>query len=370
MNRQLLCLLGVLSAVDLAGGCARAPHEEMVIERQVKLSPEHYPKPSGIIKVSDGDFVVFGVTGRGVATDYRPWATRVSPSGEMRWEYLQERTSFDRGFYGAIELKDQTILMCGAIDVNRETTVVLDHLRADGTLIEEQLIHPTTDGAGRLGQFNCAPWEDGMALAGGIIFGPTPTAWLAKVNGRLRVELEKFNPEYRPGELVQSSEGGLFMLSWSDAAHFILKLGRSGSVLARHALPQGENHLVQRGGANRAGVGVVSLFPSFKTELLQFDDQLLQTNSVTLHNVGLQKAIELSDGTIEIFGSEFHNGPTAAVTRIYTNGSYRTFLLQPPYRSPWYSAAVPTETTNEIAATRELVDGGTIQLVLDWIVFR
>jgi len=63
-------------------------------------------------------------------------------------------------------------------------------------------------------------------------------------------------------------------------------------------------------------------------------------------------------------------GATAAVTRIYKNGSRRDFLVHPPYRSPWYSAAVATGTSNEVAATRELVDGPAIQLTLDWISFK
>jgi hypothetical protein len=88
------------------------------------------------------------------------------------------------------------------------------------------------------------------------------------------------------------------------------------------------------------------------------------TNKLTLHNVGVEKAVELSDGTIAIFSSEFHNGATGAVTRIYRNGRHKRFLDQPPYRSPWYSTVVATGISSEVAATRELVDGPAIQLVL------
>ena len=61
---------------------------------------------------SNDDFNAFGVTGRGIVTDYRPWATRVSPSHERRWEFLQKSVS-DEGFYSGIELKNLTTLMCG-----------------------------------------------------------------------------------------------------------------------------------------------------------------------------------------------------------------------------------------------------------------
>jgi hypothetical protein len=162
MERQLLWLFGVLCLVDLTGGCARAPDEQMVIERQVRLSPGHFGvTPYGVTRTDDGDFVVFGAIGGG--QDYRPWATRVSSSGEIRWDFVQgapdgwsDRSVSSQRFFGAVELRDHTTVLCGLVMPERRRTVVLDHLRADGTLIEEQLIHPTTE-TGQLAGFNCAP---------------------------------------------------------------------------------------------------------------------------------------------------------------------------------------------------------------------
>jgi hypothetical protein len=370
MTKQLRCFLGLLITLALTDGCAPAPDEKMVIERRVNLPSEHYPKPYGISRMSNGDFVVFGVTGRGVATDYRPWATRVSVSGEKRWEFLQGGIAALQGFHSAFELDDHTIVLCGLINPERRSIVVLDHLRADGSLLEERLIRPNSP-TGHLSLFNCSPWGHGIALAAGIFFGSgDPTGWLARVDEHLQVQWEQFNSNYNGGDLIQSGDDGLYMLSWAGADSFILNLGPTGAILARHGLPEGESHLVQRSNANRSGVAVVSMSPEDTTDLLEFDGQLRQTRRLTLHNVGVQKAVEPSDGTITIFGSQFHNGATAAVTRIYKNGSHRVFLPQPPHQSPWYSAAVASGANNEFAATRELFDGRTMQLLLDWISFK
>jgi hypothetical protein len=85
------------------------------------------------------------------------------------------------------------------------------------------------------------------------------------------------------------------------------------------------------------------MLSTLETEILRFDDQLRgPTGKLKLYNVGVKKCLELPDGSIAIFGSQFHNSATAAVTRIYKDGSSKGFLLESPYQSPWYEDAVFT----------------------------
>jgi hypothetical protein len=370
MKRQLLCLLGVLSAVGLTAGCARAPDEQMVIERQVRLSPKLFGMtPYGVTRTDDGDFVVLGATGGG--QDYRPWATRVSSSGEIRWDFVQgppdgwhDHSVSSQRFYGAVELPDHTTLLCGFIRPGLRGTIVLDHLRADGTLIEERMIRANTGSS--FTRMNCAPWGGGLALVGGIEGSPTGIGWLGRVDDQLQLQWEKFNPGYIYDDLVQAGNGELFVLSWSGGSCFVMSLGSSGEILARHSLPAGENHLVKPGEANRSGVSVVTTLPSSATELLEFDGQLHQSKSRSLGDLGVRTAVEAADGTVSIFGGELHGSATAAVTRVYKNGSYRTFSVPPLHQSPWYYDATPTAKAKEFAATRLVGTAAT----LDWIAFR
>jgi hypothetical protein len=52
--------------------------EQMSIDKQTKLSPEHRVMPYHVARLSDGDLLIFGSNDQ---LNYRPWATRVSPTG-------------------------------------------------------------------------------------------------------------------------------------------------------------------------------------------------------------------------------------------------------------------------------------------------
>jgi hypothetical protein len=75
---------------------------------------------------------------------------------------------------------------------------------------------------------------------------------------------------------------------------------------------------------------------------------------------------ELPDGSIAIFGSRFDRGATAAVTRVYPDGSYKVFVIEPQHQSAFYYDAVATTNKKEFAATRWI----GVQPVLEWIVFK
>ena len=161
----------------------------------------------------------------------------------------------------------------GVVELNPESTVVLDQPASRRSPHRGAAHSPQFD-TGNLGGFACALWGDGFALIGSILFGPRgPTGWLARVDEHLQLQRETFNDQYAPSALIQSDDGGLFILSRSRVDYFILRLRPNGEVLVRHALPAGESHLVHPSDANRSGVSVVSMLSSGTTERLQCDDQ-------------------------------------------------------------------------------------------------
>jgi hypothetical protein len=88
---------------------------------------------------------------------------------------------------------------------------------------------------------------------------------------------------------------------------------------------------------------------------------------IELNNAGVKKCLELSDGSIAIFGSQFHGIATAAVTRLYKDGTSKGFLLEPQNQSPWFIDAAYTGHGTQFVAVRSTVDGG---MVVEWISFR
>jgi hypothetical protein len=339
--------------------------EHMTIDKQIQLSTVHRGvTPYVVSRASNGDFFVAGAIEE---LGYRPWAMRVSPNGEVRWEFAAGES--DRGtdrsvpgqrFNGVIELPDQTTIFCGTENENKRAIIVLDRIGIDGSLIEQRIVQPSR----LVTTFSCAKWNDAIVLVGGVFGTPAGTGWLAKIDAQLNLQWEKFSDDYANGDIVETAGGGLFLISRTGN---LIKLGPSGDILARKTLPDGEQSLVHPV-ASGSTVSVAMMLSTLETEILRFDDQLQgPTGKWKVHNVGVKKCLELPDGSITIFGSQFHNSATAAVTRIYKDGSSKGFLLEPPYQSPWYEDAVFTGNKNQFAAVR-LVNSG--QAVLDWVSFK
>jgi len=118
----LVLILGMLVTRPLVA-------EQMSIDKQTKLSPEHRVMPYHIARLSDGDLLIFGSNDQ---LDYRPWATRVSSTGQVRWEFLQggsdgwnDKSQKGQRYDSLIEFRDGSILLCGTKIADRERMVLL-----------------------------------------------------------------------------------------------------------------------------------------------------------------------------------------------------------------------------------------------------
>lgn len=373
MKHGTLTLYATLSsiiAIGLAGnvGALSATSEHMVIDRQIKLSTVHRAvHPFVVTRASDGDLVV---AGSNEELGYRPWATRLSANGAVRWEFVDGET--DEGedrkipgqrFNGVIELADQSTILCGLRYENKSASVVLQKRRIDGTLIDQRIVRPSRP----MTKFSCTGWNGGVAVAGSVFGQQAGTGWLAKIDAQLNLLWEKFGDDYINSDILETAGGGLVLTSWSGSAFDLVKIGPAGEILARRTLPEAEYKLVHPVSIGSA-VSAVGMIDTLDTEIFHFDDKIQSSpTTVKLRNAGVKKCIELPDGSLAIFGSQFHNSATAAVTRVYKDGSSKGFVIQPPYQSPWYEDATFTGDKNQFAAIR-LVNGG--QAVLDWVSFR
>jgi hypothetical protein len=119
--------------------------------------------------------------------------------------------------------------------------------------------------------------------------------------------------------------------------------------------------------APHADLRLASFKSTLKTEIVDLGDQLHPRRKIELHNAGVKKCLQSSDGSIAIFGSQFHGIATAAITRLYKDGTSNGFLLEPQNQSPWFIDAAYTGQGKQFVAVRTTVDLG---VVVEWISFR
>jgi hypothetical protein len=133
-----LVFFGFALAVML-DSCALPTAERMTVDRQVKLSPGHFMMPYQIRQASNGDVIVFGSTDE---FDTRPWATRISATGVVRWDLVVggpngppiDRSVRGQRFFEALDFPDQSTLLCGIRRVDSHQVVFLDKVGPDGSL--------------------------------------------------------------------------------------------------------------------------------------------------------------------------------------------------------------------------------------------
>jgi hypothetical protein len=272
--------------------------ERLQIEKQVKLSPGHQVMPYRITRASNGDLVVFGSIGQ---VDYRPWATRLTPGGEVRWEFLEggpdgwnDQSAKGQRFHSAIELPDQTMLFCGIKVVNKERLVLLDHLGVDGSLIDERVIRPDREKSSITG-FDCIRWNDGIALIGGASGYPAGTGWLVKLDWQLNLQWQKFDDQYVGANVMEAASGGFFYINTfmsnpNGSKTTLMKMGPTGEIIARHALFDDDSPVPVYPVEPRSDVRLALMKDTLKTEIIDLDDQLSGPKRVIkLHNAGVNK---------------------------------------------------------------------------------
>jgi hypothetical protein len=343
----------------------------MMISREVTLAPGHHALPYLITRTSNGDFVVAGSTGIG---DFRAWATRVDRDGKRLWEYVdggpgawEDLNGRGQRFYGAVDLPNQETLLCGIkSDADNSLIGFLVRVRRDGSIIDQRRLTP-----GRRGDvvgLVCTRWADGIAVVGAITGRPAGIGWLVKLDAQGNIAWEKFDKYYGYGGAIQAPAGNLILIGGSGADDSIVKIDPDGEVLARHLRPDGESLLVNPP-TPRPGVRMgVMLLDSLETEVVDFDDSLRgPSHAKKLENAGIKKCLELDDGTVVLFGGQFHNSATtASIAVLQPDGTSSAYPIEPANHSPWIIDAVPSGADGEFATVRQ-VDGAAI---LAWISIR
>jgi hypothetical protein len=364
VSRTLLATCALLTCNSFAA--------HLVINREVTLSSRHNPGPTLITRASNGDFIIAGSSdnGRGYA-----WATRVDSNGQLIWEHLAGRRgdSNDYGrlgasIYGAIDLPNQETLLCG---VKTTGIALLIRVRGDGSVVDERQLDPSrTDGS--ITAIRCSRWGNGFAVIGKVSGRPKGTGWLVKLDAKTDFVWQKFADYFSYGDVMEAPNGGLFFISWSNVSvadvTSVARVDSTGALVFNYPLPADSSdwqlvHPLEP----RSSVRVAYMLSQTRTDVVELDDRLRDPKHIWhLHDAGLKAAVEMTNGSITILGSQWHNAATAALTIVDRNGDSQNFLMRPPYASPWFIAAVQSGSPNELATIRQV--GPLFQLA--WISIK
>jgi hypothetical protein len=188
----------------------------------------------------------------------------------------------------------------------------------------------------------------------------------------LNVKAERYGDEYGTTRVIAATNGAFFVVNTAlrnpdGSSTSVIKFGASGEVIARHVFSDDDNPELVRPAAPRSDLRVVLMQDTLKTQVVDLDDRLHPTRVIKLHNAGVKQCLGLPDGSLAIFGSVFHNTATAAVTRVYSDGTSKTFPVEPENQSAWYYDAVYLGERAEFAAVRS---AGDQQAVLDFVSFE
>jgi hypothetical protein len=258
-----------------------------------------------IVKTPDGGFVITGSILIDTSEN-KVWATRVTSSGEVVWNYGMP-TEADKDFkgvkgtlFGALMLSDNSTLLCGSKTADKKggpTTGYLVHVDAAGKVLDQLSLYPNDDMRFELSEVRrCVAWGDGFALIGDTTDGTHPAVgWLIKLNSRGLKEWEKVSPDVGGLDALETVEHDLVTLN-PGPRQFTTTLRRFdslGQLIATRDFEGSPNSLMRSMEPTPNAYCVTAAFPSGK--------QTMWTLDRALH--------DLSPGRpIEKVGSDWSNG--------------------------------------------------------------
>lgn len=365
-SRAWVWLITMVLGINLSS-CGKELH----VSREVTVSPGHYVTPYRLERMKNGDYVLAGSVG----SNYRAWAARVTSSGAPVWEFVDggadgwtDTSAPGQQVLDIVELPDQSVLLCGIKTLEKRDVGFLAQVSANGTVLFERLVQPRKDGS-PFG-LHCTRWGDGVAISGMFFAGSDRFGWLAKLDDQGEIVWEKFGDDYGYLDLMPGSNGGLVLLTsvGHQGIASIVSVDAQGEVIGSQVLAKDSNDpALVRTQFSGSTVRVAYMQDDRQTVIADFAGDL--KSAPKIHKIGsttVKRAIELIDGTVVVFGSQFKGGPTASMAWLSPNGSARSALLGPAYSSPWFLNAVPSGEPYQFATVRNVGNAAT----LAWISLK
>jgi hypothetical protein len=387
---KLMAITGLIAASLTSVGAADASSRKIVLLKETQLVLGNATRAHAIVRTPDGGFVVTGSILIDTSEN-KLWATRVTSSGEVVWNYGM-RTEADKDFkgtkgtfVGALMLSDNSTLLCGSKTADESggpTVGYLLHVDAAGKVLDQSSFYPNGDT--RFGLSNirgCFPWGDGFALVGATTHGRQSAGWLIKLDGRGLKEWEKVGPDIGSFDAVETADHDLVTLD-RGPRQFTTTLRRfdsRGQLIASRDIDGLANALMRSIGATTNAYCVTSAFPSGHQTMRTLDRDLHDGSPERPIGKVVVGSIEgrgfvYPDQSLAIFGQGDGGGGSgiAAITYMSPNSK-----LQAEYKfrggegSIWVNDAVTLQSDTEFATIREwAVSQEKRGIILDWVSIR
>jgi hypothetical protein len=357
---------------------ASAHDTEIVIAREVVISQGHAGDPHVIAKTSDLGFVIAGSMGTA-------WATRVSSSGTVLWEYsdrVRASLTSRSNFQGVLPMKDDTTLLCGSKPEGPEKGAnqlgFIVRIDSTGKVISEESYYPNADKQYAVAEFSkCLSWGDGIALVGRAVSRSGAFGWLIKLDAQGNRQWEKVQPELGGFDAFETSSNDLILVMPGQYDLFtktIVRVSPSGEVIARRTVRASEIGRVHAVSPNDHIY--VATHDLTGTKLLTLDSKLQDTRPPQiLDSIDFDHGCSylFPDGSLALFGYTDSTGhPSAAIARVSAIGKQTALhLFKRSEESPWIADAAFMSAT-EYVTVRQSVDPAEKHrgIVLDWVAVR
>lgn len=377
LRRQVLCSL----LLALTAPCWSASTGSIAIDREIVLSPGHGGEPHVITKTMDHGFVIAGNMGTA-------WATRVSSTGAVVWEYWDRddkgtTLSTRRGeFTGAVTMPDDSTLLCGVKAETAERGAnqlgYLVRIDSTGKVVAQDSVYPNADRRYGLSGFaNCLSWGDGIALVGSALGRSGRNGWVIKLDAQAKTKWERVEPELGGLDAIETQDHDLVLIMQAQDSLFqktIVRIDSTGTRIAKRVIQAEETARVRS--ITPTDNVYIATHDDTGTKLLTLDKHLRDVRPArTLETIFFDHgcAYLYPDESLAVFGYAGNNGsPSAAIARV--NAASKQSTLYPFKRSDeshWIGDAALV-SANEFITVRQSVDADDKHrgVILDWVSIK
>jgi hypothetical protein len=381
---QTLSVASLTTALLISTVIAESAPRKITVLKEVLLVPGNAAAAHAIVRTPDGGFIVAGSILIDTSEN-KVWATRVTSSGEVVWNYGMP-TEADKDFrgikgtlFGALMLPDNSALLCGSTGPQKpgdDVTGYLVRVDASGKVLSELTLHPNGDAHfGYSLLTRCLPWADGFALVGGLTHNQQSQGWLIKLNSQGMQEWEKVSSDAGGFDAIETADHDLITLDQGTGIYSatVRRLNSNGELIAKRN--------IERQGITLMRSIDASINAYCATYKLGSLNVTISTLDKDLHDASPERVIDTAvfdhgrgfiypDKALAIFGYAQRGGATIAY--VGSNSKQQVDYVFPRREGTVrVDDAVVLQSPTEFATVRKLIVSQEKRgIVLSWVLIK
>ncbi len=357
LSRVFFLLIG-LAMNSLTPTIAEAV-EHIQVTREILLEKGTPVTPYAMAQTKNGDYVIVGAF-----ADNTAWATRVDANGNVQWRHSNQPGNFLPGegeskYESVVILADDSALLCGWRQLNREILGLITHIDKTGKVLSERTLLPQGDENFRLNYLKkCVAWGDGFAAVG-IAYRPDigeeKTAeskeenfsWLLTLDAQANTKWEKMLPA------INGLGIDVLVMPNQDLIGSAIRISPNGDIEPLKAVRKIRQIIAQSSAHASSNEKSASWSVETRLRTKEEEQQIKGESDLTRSNA----EYFLPDNALVEFGARIDRGTdTAAISWLSaTSTETQTFTFQPFWKARQVNAAIPTGRPGEFVTVRQAV---------------